>query len=177
MEYLVACTIALQGFFTGASVPVWEDRLVEHYTPRMATCLDVASVARAEGVPMSLAVAVAWEESKFYERAKSRAGAHGPMQVLPKYHCPSGTLKGCDLVLSGVLTLKKYLKKYNGGQKGILDALCHYNAGNVCGRRSKQYANRVYRLNWRIEAALYVIGNEFPCLDPIIGTETHNELP
>jgi len=163
---MVACIIALQGFFTpGTAVEVWEDRMVDHYTDRLASCMAIAEAADAENVSMPLAVAVAWEESKFYTKAKSHAGAVGPLQILPKYHCPEGRLEGCDLVVQGVRALKKYVLKYSDREKGLLEALCHYNAGNVCGKRSKKYALRVYRLKWRIEAALYVFGTETPCLD------------
>ena len=78
----------------------------------------------------------------------SKAGARGAMQVLPKYWCPDGKLDGCDLVREGVRSLGVYLKKYGGDEK---EALCHYNSGNKCTRKSRNYSKRVIRAKKRLD--------------------------
>lgn len=63
----------------------------KYHTPsKMAldVCESVRQYAKRYSVPESLAVAVASHESTFYPWAHSGAGAVGPMQVIPRYHCP-----------------------------------------------------------------------------------------
>ena len=105
---------------------------------RAWTCLDVAREARAQGVEPTLAVAVAWHESRFDAVAESSMGARGPMQAIPRWWCPRGTAEGCDLTAAGVSALRSYLAQHGEGR-----GLCHYNAGNKCGHRGRRYAASV----------------------------------
>lgn len=98
-------------------------------------CQDVAVAARVAGVPVRLAVTLAWSESRFQADAVSRVGAVGPLQVLPRYWCPGGTVEGCDLALAGTMALRQLFDEH-----GIERGLCHYAAGNVCNDRALRYA-------------------------------------
>lgn len=105
------------------------------------TCEDIAAAAMVEGVPVELAVALAYTESRLNPKAKSRAGALGPLQVIPRWHCPDRRRRGCDLVAAGVRALVRYRAIYGPWRR----ALCHWNSGNVCVRRSKTFAEIVLR--------------------------------
>lgn len=50
-------------------------------------CRTVAALAVEEELPLSTALALAYFESKFNAEAVSIAGALGPLQVLPRWHC------------------------------------------------------------------------------------------
>ena len=117
------------------------------YEARMSTCLAIAGEAEYHEVDVIFSLAIAWEESKFKEVIESHAGAVGPLQVLPKYWCPNGKRKGCDLVEAGILAMKKLLAKYPEAE-----AACHYNGGNICGRGAKAYAKRVLITKERLNA-------------------------
>lgn len=108
---------------------------------RFNTCVAIGTQAVVEDVDMHMAIAVAYTESRFSRDAVSPAGARGPMQVKPVFHCPGGKLKGCDLITAGLRALKKYIKKY----KRWPDALCHWNSGNKCYRRSRLFARIVLK--------------------------------
>lgn len=54
----------------------------------ISSCARVSKLARAHGVRISLAVAVASHESDFNRWKVSSSGAIGVMQVKPHYHCP-----------------------------------------------------------------------------------------
>jgi len=103
---------------------------------RAWTCGRVARAARAQGVSVPLALAVAWHESRLEHGARSHRGAVGPMQVVPRWWCPTRKAEGCDLVAAGVLALRTYLAQ----QGRVNEALCAYNAGNQCGARGRAYA-------------------------------------
>lgn len=98
-------------------------------------CQEVAFAARAAGVPVRLAVTLAWSESRFQADAVSPIGAQGPLQVLPRYWCPGGRAEGCDLALAGTMALRRLFDEH-GFERG----LCHYAAGNVCNDRAMRYA-------------------------------------
>lgn len=92
---------------------------------RILVCEKVAREARHQGVDIALAVAVAAKETRFTYKTSPK-GAQGPMGVLPKYHCPNKTAKGCDLIKAGVSALDKFLRHSQGN---TCQALAHYNAG------------------------------------------------
>ena len=92
---------------------------------------------------MTVAVALAYTESRYSTRAVSRAGALGPLQVLPQWHCPGRKAKGCDLVEAGVKALARYGRLYAHKPGGWHTALCHWNAGNRCTKRGRWFARRV----------------------------------
>jgi soluble lytic murein transglycosylase-like protein len=52
-------------------------------TPERVTAPQVGSIAAANGVPASLAAAIAWQESGFNNDLVSSADARGVMQILP----------------------------------------------------------------------------------------------
>ena len=106
-----------------------------------AVCLDVARAAREEGVPPRLAVTLAWSESRHRADVESRVGAVGPMQVIPRYWCPSKRRQGCDLTRAGVRALRVLIDRH-GAERG----LCHYASGNVCTERARRYARGVLAL-------------------------------
>jgi len=108
---------------------------------------------------VTVAVAVAQEESAFTSPL-SKAGAMGPMQIIPRYHCPGpdgvvapskrrGVVEGCDLVDAGVKALRWFWLRYD---RDWSQALCHYNSGTKCGSGSRRYAKRVLRRHRRLEA-------------------------
>ena len=107
-----------------------------------AVCEDVGAAALVDGVPGELALALADTESRLNPNAESSAGALGPLQVIPKWHCPRRRARGCDLVGVGVRTLKRYRAKYG---PAWADALCHWNSGNQCVRRARIFARAVLR--------------------------------
>ena len=108
---------------------------------RFETCVAIGTQSQVEGVDGYMAIAVGYTESRFNRHAVSSAGAHGPMQVKPSFHCPDGRLRGCDLITAGLRALKKYRKKY----KRWSEALCHWNSGNKCYRRSRLFARIVLK--------------------------------
>ena len=118
-------------------------------------CIELMDAARELGEEQTLVAAIAIVESGISENVVSSAGAVGPLQILPKYHCPNKSLKSCDLIFDGIEAIAKYRRKY-GGQtpKEQFNLLCHYNGGNRCGKRSKAYARRVLRHKLVMDTAL-----------------------
>ena len=114
------------------------------------TCMEVGVGAVESDLPPHIAVALSYTESRFNRHSRSSRGAAGPMQVLPKFHCPSGRERGCDLVAAGLSALSRYRNKYKEWPK----ALCHWNSGNRCYRRSKLFARIVLKRRRAIAAAL-----------------------
>ncbi len=98
-------------------------------------CQEVAIAARAAGVPVRLAVTLAWSESRFQADAVSVVGAQGPLQVVPRYWCPGGVADGCNLVLAGTMALRVLTERF-----GVEGGLCRYAAGNTCNDRALRYA-------------------------------------
>jgi soluble lytic murein transglycosylase-like protein len=88
----------------------------------------IASIAASMGVPPSLALAVAYQESRFNQSAISPAGAIGTFQLMP------GTAAGLgvdpysqdDNIRGGVTYLQQMLVRYGGD---TTKALAAYNAG------------------------------------------------
>ena len=117
---------------------------------RLRTCARVINEAQLAFVDIDYAVALTYTESRFSKTARSKAGAVGPFQILPKYHCPGGREKGCDLFHYGMEALIKYSRKHRGNWPEVL---CHWNSGNVCNRRSRAFARTVIRrakeLKWK----------------------------
>ena len=103
------------------------------------TCEDVGAAALVEGVSPVEAIALAYTESRLNPRARSPRDASGPLQIIPWFHCPGRTEKGCDLVGAGVRSMIRFRKKYGS------EWLCHWNSGNRCFRRSRLFARIVKR--------------------------------
>jgi soluble lytic murein transglycosylase-like protein len=140
-SFLIAVTLCSQAMTWNVARP---------YDTAFRTCLEVAQGAYLEGIPADLAVALSFTESRFNPEARSSRGARGPLQILPKFHCPDGRLQGCDLVAAGLSALKRYRKRY----KRWRDVLCHWNSGNRCYRRSKLFARIVLRRRRALTRAL-----------------------
>ncbi len=107
------------------------------YTFPHATCFRVAALEH--DLPESLLLAVARGESDFNETARSRANAHGVMQILwpgtAKHlgiHRLSDLYEPCTNIDAGTRYLKELLKTYDGN---LHLALAAYNYGP--GRISK----------------------------------------
>jgi hypothetical protein len=105
-----------------------------------ATCEHVAASAVAWGVPPELAVALAWHESRLSPGAVSRAGAVGPLQVMPRLG-----RRAVEPAGAGVEELARLLGRHRVGR-----ALCHYNAGLVCSPRALRWARAVVRMAERL---------------------------
>ena len=131
-SFLVAATVCIQAMTWNVARP---------YDTAFRTCLEVAQGAYLEGIPADLAVALSFTESRFNPEAKSAAGAVGPLQILPQFHCPSRRAKGCDLVAAGLSALSRNRTKY--GDWAL--ALCHWNSGYECYRRSRLFARIVLK--------------------------------
>ena len=106
---------------------------------RFTTCVEVGIGAIAEGLHPSLVVALSYTESRFNRRAVSHAGARGPLQILPKYHCPERRLRGCNLIKAGIGAIIRYRNRYGS------DWLCHWNSGNRCYKKSRAFARIVLK--------------------------------
>ena len=112
-----------------------------------AVCVSVAEAARRHGVPVELAVALAYTASRFNPEVVSSAGAVGPLQILPWFHCPSKRRRGCDLVEYGVRAIVRHRTRY-GGSRGAPDwsrVLCHWSTGNKCIPIGESFARTVLR--------------------------------
>jgi N-acetylmuramoyl-L-alanine amidase len=94
-------------------------------TPERVTASEVGSVAAANGVPSSLADAIAWQESGFNNDLVSSADARGVMQILPGtwewiQHSldtggpPLAPASAADNVRGGVLMLHSLLDATGG---------------------------------------------------------------
>ena len=94
-------------------------------TPERVTASEVGSVAAANGVPASLAAAIAWQESGFNNDLVSSADARGVMQILPGTWAwiqhsldtggpPLAPASAADNVRGGVLLLHSLLQSTGG---------------------------------------------------------------
>jgi LysM repeat protein len=103
------------------------------------TSSDVASIAEANGVPGSLAAAIAWQESGFDNSAVSSADARGVMQIIPgtwdfvQNALGAGQLdpsSSSDNIRAGVLYLR-YLLDQTGGDPSTAAAAYYQGLGSV----------------------------------------------
>lgn len=107
---------------------------------RVATCYAVAAAVVDRNLPPELGVALSYTESRFNAGASSSVGAAGPLQVLPRWFCPNGKLRGCDLIEAGGNALTRYVKKYGPSWS---DVLCHWSQGNRCYSVGRRFARIV----------------------------------
>ena len=112
---------------------------------RLAVCARVHRAALRHRVDPALVVALAWAESRLEDGRTSRAGAQGPLQVVPRWRCPGGQADGCDLVDAGVRALAGLIERH-----GAVRGVCHYAAGNRCTVRALRYAGGVVSLAERL---------------------------
>lgn len=105
----------------------------------------VAKHARANGVPVKLAMAVVQVESNFRVNARGSAGEIGLMQILPRTARGIG-YKGSMKALYNPDTNLKYGMKYLGGAyrrggKSTCGTILKYNAGHYAKRMNRISAN------------------------------------
>jgi soluble lytic murein transglycosylase-like protein len=99
-------------------------------TPTRVSASTVQSTAAANGVPASLAAAIAWQESGFNNAMVSGANARGVMQMTPGAWNYVQALTGrrldpnsaADNVSAGVLYLKNLLQQTGGDQNAAIAA-------------------------------------------------------
>tara|TARA_R110000824_G_scaffold101754_1_gene241685 strand:- start:158 stop:613 length:456 start_codon:yes stop_codon:yes gene_type:complete len=106
----------------------------------LSVCYQVGEAAERAGLPPELAVALAYTESRLNPAAESSAGALGPLQVIPRWHCPGGRARGCDLIDAGILALLKFERKFGPSWD---DVLCHWTQGNKCWSVGRRFARIV----------------------------------
>jgi soluble lytic murein transglycosylase-like protein len=110
-------------------------------TPTRVSASTIQSTAAANGVPSSLATAIAWQESGFNNAMVSGANARGVMQVTPGAWNYVQAISGrrldpnsaTDNVSAGVLYLKRLLQE-TGGDENAAIAAYYQGLGSVRSR-------------------------------------------
>lgn len=109
----------------------------------------VASEASRQGVPVSLALAIAKAESNFRCSAVGRHGERGVMQIKPRtarglgYKGPASGLNNCATgIRYGMIYLKQAYRKAGGD---IHRTAVLYNAGIYSKKKSSAYAKKISR--------------------------------
>jgi hypothetical protein len=109
--------------------------VLANYTPSQSKIKSIIEAeAIRQGVPVSLAMAVARVESNFNARAISHAGARGVMQIMPRTAEQDLGVSRYALydaetnVEAGIRFLKHLIKVYDGR---VDIALSHYNGGSA----------------------------------------------
>lgn len=160
-DLAVVCALALAQLLTG-----YGGHLPTDYDARFDVCVEVAQAASdfAPDLPITLVVAVAANESAFTSPV-SKAGARGPLQIMPQYFCPDkngevwphkrrGRLQGCDLIRYGVHALQWFRDEYQGDWA---EALCHWNSGTKCYKSSRSFARKILRLHRLLDAQMRAV--------------------
>ena len=146
---------------TGAAVPV-AATAAPHPTAARVTSSQVAAIAAQEGVPASLAAAIAWQESGFNNGMVSSASARGVMQVMPgtwdwvqSYLAGSRRLNPFsaeDNVRAGSLYLRRLLEQ-SGGDPALAAAGYYQGLASVQRRgmlpETRRYVANVLALRSR----------------------------
>ncbi len=131
-------------------------------TNERVTSSQIAQVAAANGVPASMASAIAWQESGFNNAMVSPANARGVMQILPgTWDWVNHSLAGSnplnpnsavDNVRGGVLYLHQLLSDFGGDQNSAIAAY-YQGEGAVRSRglypETQQYVSSVNALRPR----------------------------
>lgn len=155
MYNTILCIVALADLYPADAAKGYVDKVAATHVERLSVCVEVANKAEEHGVKPSLAVAIAYEESRFDDRKVSSAGAVGAMQVIPAYTTCKRANADCDWVKESLVVLKRWVKRY---PKGFL---CHYNSGNKCNPRSRAYARRVERRRYKLKRQVGAISYDF----------------
>jgi hypothetical protein len=141
---MLAVTILLLGLCTPQDICFELQKVRSFSDSRMDTCYEVVDVAHQFDLDPMLLVSVAWHESRFNNKAVSRAGARGALQVMPKIWCGS---QACDYIYVGGRAYTKWRaraeRKYRRNVE--LHTLAMYNGGNSPGVRSYNYAKKVLK--------------------------------
>jgi LysM repeat protein len=131
-------------------------------TPERVSGSEVGSIAAANGVPASLATAIAWQESGFNNDLVSSADARGVMQILPgtwdwiqhslDTGAPLAPASAADNVRGGVLLLHSLLSS-TGGDSAMAAAGYYQGLPSVQQHGlysdTQQYVNSVLALERR----------------------------
>ena len=121
--------------------------------------------AQRRDLPPARLAALIWTESRYKPRAKSRAGACGLTQVIPRWSLDRSTgrrwtcaelMDPHESVRVGARHLRQITDRYARGDDRV--GLCYYNAGNACLRnrswaRGMSYVRKVLQVQGRIERA------------------------
>lgn len=109
----------------------------------------VAAEASRQGVPVSLALAIAKAESNFRCSAVGRHGERGVMQIKPRtarglgYRGSASGLNNCAIgIRYGMMYLRQAYRKAGGN---IHRAALLYNAGIYSKKKSSAYAKKITR--------------------------------
>jgi LysM repeat protein len=171
-HYLLAGTVLKLP--TGASAPANQapapseivvPQAAPNPTPERVSSSEIAQIAAANGVPASMASAIAWQESGFNNAMVSSANARGVMQIMPgTWDWVNHNLAGAnalnpnsamDNVRGGVLYLHQLLNDFGGDQNSAIAA---YYQGEGAVRShglypdTQQYVNSVNALRARFGA-------------------------
>lgn len=148
------CILSLTELFPPENSISWVSRISSSYTDRLGVCVEVANIAENHGISPSLAIAVAYQESRYDRHARSSVNAVGPLQVLERFTCAykrkkahRGSREPCSLIRDGVLALRYWLTR----SKSVSLALCRYNRGNRCDGKGRRYARSVLRRKHRLD--------------------------
>ena len=146
MDFFFPCWVALGLIYNTHTAPSKSYINVQsrRFAEKLHICSKVATEAKRQGVDPILAIAVSSSESSFTSKITSSKGAKGPLGVMPKWHCPKGKAKGCDLIKAGISALDKVTALY---PQDRCRALAVYNRGleGTCeeGRSEYGYATHV----------------------------------
>ncbi len=101
--------------------------------------------SKAYNVKPSTLIVLMWHESRWKSHKVSPIGACGMAQVLPKYTRPRVTCRQLKNPEVGILYGAKSLRYWIDWSKSdnLTKALCHYNGGNNCYKRSLAYARAI----------------------------------
>jgi LysM repeat protein len=148
--------------YTRPSTPTTGSRGTPQPTPQLVSSGDIAAIAAQNGVPASLAEAIAWQESGWNNDEVSGIGAVGVMQIVPstwtwidQYLTPSaplGTTSAAENVRAGVLLLHELLTvtgdSYAMAIAGYYQGLASVKAHGMYPD-TRQYVNDVLALQQR----------------------------
>ena len=105
----------------------------------VSVCLEVAERASLTTVRPSLAVAVAWHESRLRRDVVGALGEVGPMQVRPEMHCGGHC---SDPIGAGLVVLARYVD-----QHGEARGMCRYRGAELdCESPRVALADRIERV-------------------------------
>lgn len=145
--------------------PIWLNAHEDIKQEAISVCEEVVAKADKTGLDPVLMATLSYAESRFKRGVRSKVGAVGPLQVMPRWTCPGGERKGCDLVQAGLNHVRRLAHRYGCGEESKAHAekllkwegvsvfnewadetelcaepdwetvLCHYNSGLVCASR------------------------------------------
>lgn len=110
-------------------------------------CEMVVEEAERQSVDPALSVALSFHESGLRRYVVSKAGAVGPLQVLPRYWPKNCGIDERGQVKAGVTILKYNLRRTRGDE---VTAVAMYNAGNNPGERAFRWSRSVLQLTKKL---------------------------